>query len=90
MEKDTEMIEIFPYNPEWKSFFINEEKLLKLHLKGEYKSIIHIGSTSIEEMDAKPIIDISIAVNELKDTIFYEEKLLPSGYKLCNGSKFEK
>jgi GrpB-like predicted nucleotidyltransferase (UPF0157 family) len=90
MEKDTERIEIFPYNPEWKSFFINEKKLLRLHLKGEYKSIIHIGSTSIEGMDAKSIIDISIAVNELKDTIFYEEKFLPSGYKLCNGSKFEK
>jgi len=89
-KKSTERIVICPYNPEWKSLFINEEKLLRLCLTGEYKSIIHIGSTSIDGMEAKPIIDISIAVYELKDGTFYEEKLSPVGYALCNGHKFQK
>ena len=83
-------IEIYPYNPAWKSLFANEEKFLRLHLDGEYKSIIHIGSTSIYGMEAKPIIDISIALHDLKDGIFYEEKLSPIGYVHCNGHKFQK
>jgi GrpB-like predicted nucleotidyltransferase (UPF0157 family) len=84
-----EPLVICPYNSEWKTLFTDEEKLLRLHLGEEYRSIIHIGSTSIEGLDAKPIIDISIAVHELKDTAFYEKKLSPVGYEHCNGSKFE-
>ena len=90
VRKAEKAIVIHPYNPEWKSFFIKEEKLLRLHLDGEYKNVIHIGSTSIEGLDAKPIIDISIAVYELKDRDFYDEKLSSIGYVHCNGSKFEK
>jgi GrpB-like predicted nucleotidyltransferase (UPF0157 family) len=89
MEKSKERIVICPYNPEWKSFFVNEEKLLKLQLDREYRSIIHTGSTSIDGMEAKPIVDISVAVYELKDRAFYEEKLSPIGYAHCNGSKFD-
>jgi len=89
MGKAEEQIVVLPYNPEWKSAFCKEEERLRQYLNGEYKSIIHIGSTSIEGMVAKPIIDISIAVCELKDKAFYEEKLSPIGYKHCNGSKFE-
>lgn len=86
---DSERIVIVPYNPEWKSLFAKEKKLLQTHLQGEYKSIMHIGSTSIEGLDAKPLVDISVAVNELKPTAFYNEKLLPIGYKHCNGGKFQ-
>ena len=90
MRNAKEKIDIYPYNPEWKSLFIKEEGLLRLHLNEEYKSIIHIGSTSIEGMIAKPIIDISIAVYELKDGAYYEEKLSSIGYTFCSGHKFEK
>ena len=89
MSKAEKGIVIHPYNPKWKSFFVEEEKLLRLHLDSEYKNVIHIGSTSIEGLDAKPIIDISVALCELKDRGYYEEKLASIGYVHCNGSKFE-
>ena len=82
-------IVLCPYNPEWKTNFAKEKELLRIHLDGEFKSIIHIGSTSIEGMDAKPIVDISVAVHELKDAEYYIDKLSSIGYERSNGSKFE-
>lgn len=83
-------IVICPYNPEWKTLFKAEENILQTYFRDEYKSIIHIVSTSVERMDAKPIIDISIAVNELQEDSYYKDKLSDIGYTITNGSKFEK
>ena len=55
-----EMI-IVPYDPAWKEQF--QELRCRLHelLDGAEDSILHFGSTAIEGMWAKPIIDIMIA-----------------------------
>ena len=55
-----EMI-IVPYDPAWKEQF--EELRCRLHelLDGAKDSILHFGSTAVEDMWAKPIIDIMIA-----------------------------
>ena len=55
-----EMI-IVPYDPTWKEQF--EELRCRLHelLEGAEGSILHFGSTAVEGMWAKPIIDIMIA-----------------------------
>ncbi len=61
------MIILNPYNSNWKSLFeIECQSLLSL---GEawIKKIEHIGSTAIEGIYAKPIIDIMIGVNQLYD-----------------------
>jgi GrpB-like predicted nucleotidyltransferase (UPF0157 family) len=50
---------------------------------------MHLGSTSIKGLTAKPTIDISVAVYKLKDTDFYKDKLSPLQYVTTNGSKFE-
>ena len=84
-----EEIVLCPYNPKWKIYFEREKELLGKLLDGEYKSIIHIGSTSIEGMTAKPIVDISIALHKLENVAFYEEKLSSIGYIYRNGSQFE-
>ena len=56
-----EKICIEDYNSSWNSFYEKEKVLIQNNLKNIL--IEHIGSTSIEGMKAKPIIDILIGVN---------------------------
>lgn len=60
-------IDIQPYNPNWKSQFDVESNIL-CNLLAIYHPIIeHIGSTSIPNCYAKPIIDIMIGINSVDD-----------------------
>jgi len=59
------MKRIVPYNPIWKDFFATEAKILSKQLGTSLVAIHHIGSTSITDMPAKPIIDILIEVTSL-------------------------
>lgn len=51
-----------PYNPTWKEQFDFIKHDLTLHLQALNPQIEHIGSTSVEGLAAKPIIDIMIGV----------------------------
>lgn len=60
-------VRIEEYNISWSKKFLSEKALLLNVLDNKIKSIEHIGSTSIPEMPAKPIIDILIGINKYKD-----------------------
>ncbi|EHQ43815.1 GrpB family protein [Myroides odoratus] len=51
-----------PYNPKWKEQFEKIKSELALRLKELQPRIEHIGSTSVEGLAAKPIIDIMVGV----------------------------
>lgn len=55
------------YNPFWKEMYKEEEKKLKELLKDNVIEIMHVGSTSIEGLRSKPVIDIMITVKDLKE-----------------------
>ncbi|SEP99516.1 GrpB family protein [Piscibacillus halophilus] len=60
-------VKLVPHNPEWIKQF-NQEKELLESLIGDYiLGIEHIGSTAIEEIHAKPIIDIMIGLKPLNN-----------------------
>lgn len=73
------------YNPAWKGQFESIKKELEDHIAFLNPRIEHIGSTSVEGLSAKPIIDIMIGVrdeeelNEIpsllqgKDYVYYEK-----------------
>jgi GrpB-like predicted nucleotidyltransferase (UPF0157 family) len=64
---------LVPHKKEWKTLFEQEEKSIRAAM-GEYLvEIQHIGSTSIAEIAAKPIIDIMVGVRDLRDV----EKCIP-------------
>ncbi len=70
-----------PYTPEWAKLFVEEKNLLQTLIGKYVMDIQHIGSTSIPEMIAKPIIDIGISIVEFekgKECIKLIESL---GYK---------
>ena len=60
-------VKLEKYNPNWKKVFKEEKGTLSKILGDVAIEIEHIGSTSIEGLSAKPIIDIAVAINNLKD-----------------------
>lgn len=66
MAKKTDIITIEKYNPNWK----NQFEILKLMIKsyiGDYiLDIQHVGSTSIEGLSAKPIIDLDVIIENIE------------------------
>lgn len=57
-------IHLAPYNPEWSNMYENEAARLRQILGSELADIQHIGSTSVAQLAAKPIIDIMVALHD--------------------------
>ena len=57
---------IVPYNPEWAVFFEQEAQNIKACMGDVCLDVIHVGSTSVEGLSAKPIIDIILVTNNLQ------------------------
>ncbi|XEC96715.1 GrpB family protein [Paenibacillus tarimensis] len=56
-------VQLESYNPSWKSTFERDYKLLLEAIGPFVVDIQHVGSTSIEGLEAKPILDIAVAVD---------------------------
>jgi GrpB-like predicted nucleotidyltransferase (UPF0157 family) len=80
------MIIISDYQEQWNSIFAVERKNLLEHLDDQVSNIYHIGSTSIPNMAAKPIIDILLELNEFDHLKLLESKLINLGYTKPNRS----
>jgi GrpB-like predicted nucleotidyltransferase (UPF0157 family) len=62
-----EEVTISEHNSDWqREFEIEKEKIVSA-LKDIYISIEHIGSTSVKELGAKPVIDMMVGVSILND-----------------------
>ncbi|KFF15274.1 GrpB family protein [Flavobacterium hydatis] len=71
---------VVPYNPTWADEFKKIERELLTVIKDEVLSIEHVGSTSVEGLYAKPIIDIDIVVESDKFLIV-KQKLKELDYE---------
>ena len=87
-----ELWQLFPiilvhFNDKWKSVYQNEAKRLSDKLNNEKIIINHIGSTSINGIYAKPIIDILVEIpyDESIDIIY--EKIISCGYRCMSKIK---
>lgn len=75
------IIEIADYDYNWNNLYTEEEKKIKNILKSILINIYHIGSTSIENLKAKPIIDILAAVDDINKVDSYNDDFSDIGYK---------
>jgi len=74
-------VKLLPYDYRWVELYKQEEKLL-LSLIGRYViDIQHVGSTSIEGLESKPILDIAVGVKSLNDVENFRNLLENAGYQ---------
>lgn len=83
-----ELWELFPikftnYNEEFKSIYLEEEKILKSLMGDDIKRISHIGSTSIKNIKTKPIVDILVEI-EFQNKDIVKERLHNNNYILMS------
>lgn len=73
--------------PQWKDWYKEEEALLRENLSGEkILRISHIGSTAINGIWAKPIVDILVESKPHCDMDRFIEPLALCGYRLMSRS----
>lgn len=73
-------ITLSDYNPQWPQLFSQEAKLLKEIFGDLAINIYHKGSTSVPNLMAKPIIDITIEVEDISKVNQLNETLAAIGY----------
>lgn len=59
-------VKLVPYDPQWATLFAAEERLLRETFGDFILAVVHIGSTAIPGIPAKPIIDINVGVASLE------------------------
>jgi GrpB-like predicted nucleotidyltransferase (UPF0157 family)/GNAT superfamily N-acetyltransferase len=75
-------IELAEYNPAWRDWYKDEESSLLSLLGGAVKKVEHIGSTAVEGLTAKPIVDILLQVESDCDADRLKASLGKSGWLL--------
>lgn len=74
-------IEVVPYNSSWPMLFEKEKLALIRNVGSVIKKIHHIGSTSVEGLSAKPIIDLILEVESLNTLDKLERTFIKLGYE---------
>lgn len=76
------MIHLAPYNPEYPKLFEDEKAKIQLALNPIKSKMEHVGSTSIPDIKSKPVIDILMGVDDLKEITAADiNKLAELGYQ---------
>ena len=75
----TKHVEVLPYDEKWKQDFIDIKREIEDALGDTAIKVEHVGSTSVEGLAAKPIIDIDVVVANA-DVQKAVDKLAAIGY----------
>ena len=73
-------IEVVSYNPDWPRQYLKEIKIVKDVLSREIVKAHHIGSTAVENLAAKPVIDILLEVKDVNRLDKYNKEMEKLGY----------
>lgn len=77
----TKVVEVVPYDPEWKVEFNRIRDQLLSYVGDLILTIEHVGSTSIEGLAAKPIIDLDLVMDSYDVLPQIIERLQQHGYE---------
>lgn len=78
---EVDIIEIEDYNKRWPEAFEKERRSISQVLGALALDILHIGSTAVPGMAAKPIVDILVAVEHIDSGAECVSKLVEVGYR---------
>ena len=75
-------ITLCEYDPNWPELFSREERRIRKALGHRAIRLEHVGSTSVPDLAAKPIVDILLVVADSADESSYVPALEAEGYVL--------
>jgi GrpB-like predicted nucleotidyltransferase (UPF0157 family) len=75
-------ISIVDYDPQWPALFRREADRIRNVLEDRALRVEHVGSTSVPDLVAKPVIDILLVVTDSADEDAYAPSLEAAGYLL--------
>jgi GrpB-like predicted nucleotidyltransferase (UPF0157 family) len=75
-------IYLAPYDPEWPAEFARQAERIREALGDKVLLLEHVGSTSVPELSAKPVIDMVLAVSDSADESSYVPPLEEHGFVL--------
>ena len=78
-------VELEPYQEQWAELYSREAERLRTITDGSFHEFEHIGSTAVEGMPAKPIIDILAIVADLREAELLISILEEHGYEYRPG-----
>jgi GrpB-like predicted nucleotidyltransferase (UPF0157 family) len=82
MQPMTNPVVLVEYDPEWPRLFEREAERIRGALGDAALAIEHTGSTSVPGLAAKPVIDITLVVEDTTDEASYVPALEAAGYVL--------
>lgn len=74
-------VQLSSYQPNWPVTFAGERSFILQQLDDPDIPIEHIGSTSVPNLSAKPIIDILLGIENLDEFSYYIGPLAQAGYE---------
>jgi GrpB-like predicted nucleotidyltransferase (UPF0157 family) len=75
-----EKVVIVDYDPQWPRLFSIVEARLREALGGCARDVLHVGSTSVPGLGAKPVIDVNVLVDDAGDETTYVPALERTGF----------
>ncbi len=73
-------VQISDYSPQWASEFTELQSVLQQSLGSKAISIEHVGSTSVPELSAKPILDVDVVIASMDEFAAVRTSLEALGY----------
>jgi GrpB-like predicted nucleotidyltransferase (UPF0157 family) len=77
----SELVELVEHDPTWAELFERERALLAPIFDGDALGIEHIGSTSVPDLCAKPIVDVLVGLRELELSDEQLAQMVELGYE---------
>ncbi|MGE5404432.1 MAG: GrpB family protein [Candidatus Saccharibacteria bacterium] len=81
MAERTRVVEILPYDPMWKVDFEQIKSMVSGYIGDLILDIEHVGSTSVEGLAAKPIIDLDVVIESNDKLPEIIKRLAAEGYE---------
>lgn len=79
---ENQIFELVDYDPIWQKIFSKEEQNLSRLLRGNLVTCHHIGSTAIQSIKARPVMDIICEVHSLDGITLFENEFKKVGFIL--------
>ncbi|WP_096186451.1 GrpB family protein [Evansella halocellulosilytica] len=81
------VVRVVTHEQTWAALYEAEAEMVRKHIGDIVADIQHVGSTSVLELSAKPILDIAVSVNTVEKIQPIIEKLTRFGYLNCGNKE---